>query len=125
MSFVNLSIAIDTDNDDILKPLLLTASIFPENETSVTVCKAICDTMKEKALYLSRWALLHESMFGATHDIPSSTELTIGKLGQGGAVTTDTCNAARKLSSLLVDEIIEQGAKDQGITVEDSEHMVL
>ena len=39
------------------------------------------------------------------HDIPVPDEINIGKLSKGGAVTSDTCNAARKTRQLLVNEI--------------------
>ena len=30
------------------------------------------------------------------HDIPDGDAMDIGKVGEGGTVNTDTCNAARK-----------------------------
>ena len=39
------------------------------------------------------------------HDIPAPSELTIAKLGGGGAISTDTCNQARKLRRLLRAEV--------------------
>ena len=39
--------------------------------------------------------------------IPLPNDITLSKLGDGGAVITDTCNAARKLRRILVDEKIE------------------
>ena len=39
--------------------------------------------------------------------IPLPEDITLSKLGDGGAVITDTCNTARKLRRILVDEKIE------------------
>ena len=41
------------------------------------------------------------------HDIPPASAMNIGKLGYDGAVTSDTCNSARKTRRLLVDQITD------------------
>ena len=35
-------------------------------------------------------------------DLPSPKSIDIGKLGQGGVITTDTCNSAQKTRQILV-----------------------
>jgi hypothetical protein len=37
--------------------------------------------------------------------IPSPTELTLAKAAKKGIIMTDTCNTARKLCRLLIDQI--------------------
>ena len=41
------------------------------------------------------------------HDIPSSNDIDFGKLSQGGGMTSDTCNAARKTRRLVVANVIK------------------
>ncbi len=48
--------------------------------------------------------MVHESMCGADHSIPSGAEIHLLKL-EGGLITTDTCNAARLLGQLMVDAV--------------------
>ncbi len=36
------------------------------------------------------------------HDIPPASELTLAKLGDGGIVSTDTCNATQKVNGMLI-----------------------
>ena len=86
------------------RPLLLSSCIFPEDERSETVCKSIIDTIKEKALLLDGWRLIHETDFGATHDIPEGTSMSLAKL-DGAVVNSDTCHAARLTTTKIIDEI--------------------
>ena len=39
------------------------------------------------------------------HDIPNPDQVPISKLHNGGAVTSDTCNTARKTRRLLIKSI--------------------
>ena len=88
------------------RPLLISSCIFPEDEKSETICKLIVETLKEKASLLDQWIVVHEAMFDTDHDIPSANAIHLFKLWDG-VVTTDTCNAARLLSSLIRDAVIE------------------
>jgi hypothetical protein len=90
----------------VFRPLLLSSCIFTEDERSTTVCKSIIDTLNEKALLLDQWAEKHEAMFGASHDIPPRESIHLSKL-QDGVITTDTCNAARLLSSMIAEKVEE------------------
>ena len=58
---------------------------------------------------LARWKEVTESEFPNRPDlldlIPSSESINIDKLGEGGAINTDTCNAAQKNRRILVDYI--------------------
>ena len=68
--------------------------------------------IKRGETYLQRWEETTKRMYPSyNHDIPPSCAMNIGKLGSGGAVTSDTCNSARKTRRLLVD-CIEEAARD-------------
>ena len=82
----------------------MTSSIIPKDEKSETICDAIVETINNKATHLDRWAVVHEKMFGHTHNIPSSSQINLSKL-EGRLVNTDTCNGARLLAQLLVDAV--------------------
>ena len=78
------------------------------------MCKSIIDTIIEKRELLAGWKEVHEAKFGAdTHNIPDSSELDIAKLN-GATVNSDTCNAARKATALLI-EAIEEAAKAKAV----------
>ena len=64
------------------------------------------ETLKEKASLLDQWIVVHESMFGTNHDIPSAEAIHLSKL-RDGIITTDTCNSARLLSSLIKDAVTQ------------------
>ena len=64
------------------------------------------ETLKEKASLLDQWIVVHESMFDTNHDIPSAEAIHLSKL-QDGIITTDTCNSARLLSSLIKDVVTQ------------------
>ena len=84
----------------VVRPLLISSCIYPENGRSETLCKSIIATMIEKQKLLDSWRSLHEDRFGTdTHDIPASSELCFSKLNNGGTMT-DTCNAARKFNRI-------------------------
>ena len=88
-------------------PLLLSSSIYPEDESTETVVLALANTVKKKGELLSKWAVMYESMFGVTesHSISPAHSLDLSKLADGGVITTDTCYTARKISRLLCDEV--------------------
>lgn len=87
-----------------LRPLLISSCIFPEDERSESVCRSIIQTIQDKADQLDQWRCLHETLFGADHDIPSAGAVHLSKLNHS-VINTDTCNGARLLSSLLADAI--------------------
>jgi hypothetical protein len=70
------------------------------------VCKAIIDTLKDKASFLDQWIEVHEAMFGTTHDIPPGESIHLFKL-RDDVITTDTCTTARLLSSLVSEKVEE------------------
>ena len=57
-------------------------------------------------MLLDQWIVVHESMFGTNHDIPSAEAIHLSKLWDG-IITTDTCNSARLLNSLIKDAVTQ------------------
>ncbi len=111
----------------LIRPLLISSCIFPEDERSETVSKAIIETLSNKAKLLDQWILVHQSMFGNNHDIPSANEIHLSKLNRG-VITTDTCNSARLISRLLADAIrmaVEEKIQQNGDNPEDHTVIVL
>ena len=94
------AISVKEDEDDIYTPLLLSSSIYPEDESSKTVVRVLVDIIQEKGEMLQGWISMHQLMFGIDdeHSIPPSTYLNLSKMFDGGLVTTYTCNSARKIS---------------------------
>ena len=111
----------------VIRPLLISSCIFPEDERSETVSKAIIETLSDKAKLLDQWISVHQSMFVNDHDIPSANEIHLSKLNQG-VITTDTCNSARLISCLLADAIrmaVEEKIQQNGDKPEDHTVIVL
>ena len=102
------NLIISIKEDDELRPLVLSSAIILEGESSEQQCNAILEVIQRSGDRLKRWAEVIEKMYpDYDHDIPVANQLNIGKLGNGGAVTSDTCNAARKTRRLLVTHIKE------------------
>jgi len=104
------------------RPLLLSSCIFPEDERSETVSKAIIDTIKEKADLLDQWRAVHEDMYDEEHDIPSSDDMNLTKF-KGAVVTSDGCNAARLTSTNIaeaLEAVLEETAALEGEEYEPS-----
>ena len=100
----------------------MSSCIYPEDERSETICKAIIETIKEKALLLDKWRAVHEATFpDSTHDIPDSTSMSLTKAVRA-TVMTDTCNAARLEAELIVEEIrkaVKEKCEQDGIEAPD------
>ena len=64
-------------------------------------CEAILlKVLASGAQRLGRWAAKIEELYpGFEHDIPPEAELNIAKLGGGGALSTDTCDQARIMTT--------------------------
>ena len=102
--------------------MLLSSCIFPEDERSDTVSKAIVETIKEKADLLDRWRDVHQDMYATMHDIPSSDDMDLTKF-KGAVVTSDGCNAARRTSTVTAEAFeaaIEAVAAEEGEEYEPS-----
>ena len=88
------------------RPLSLSTCIYPEDDMSENLCRTIIDTVKEKALLLDKCKKFHKDQFGPdTHNITNSLEFCLSNMRHGGSMSTDTCNSARKISSLLVEGV--------------------
>ena len=104
----NILIRPRNNNGILLPPTLLTASIIAENSKSTTIANAIITAIREKSHLLTGWQSECKKMFPEyEHTIPNAAKISISKLHNGGVVTTDTCNAARKVARSLVNNIIE------------------
>ena len=105
----NLAISIEdtTETDDgllKLKPILLSTTTYTEGEESDQVVAGLIQTLVEKGTLLDGWKSKHKELFGDDdNDIPDSTNLNLSKLGDGGAIMTDTCNAANKINRKLAE----------------------
>ena len=108
------TLLIAVEEAGMLKPLLVSCSHILEGETSEQQCEAVLDMLERGGKRLTRLAAVFTRLFpNHPHDIPGAHEMNIGKLGSGGAVTSDTCNAALKTSRLL-EEAIVTAAKEMG-----------
>ena len=94
------------DEDNVLNNIVLSSSIVLEGETSEQQVNSIIEMLEQGGQRLKRWKEVIEAKFPSfKHDISTDKEVNIGKLGDGGAVTTDTCNSAKKTRRLLVNVI--------------------
>ena len=76
------------------------------------MCKSIIDTIAEKRVLLQEWRTVHEAKFGVnSHNIPEEYKLHIAKLDKA-VINSDTCNAARKCTALIIEEV-EAAAKER------------
>ena len=106
----NLIVGIMEDKE--LMPLILSSSMILEDETSEKQVAAVAAMIRCGGRRLQRWAEVIKQQFpDYVHDIPPPSAMNIGKLGSGGAITSDTCNGARKTRRLLVD-VVKDAAKE-------------
>ena len=73
--------------------------IFPQDEKLKTFCWLKVETFSKKASFLEKWLSFHISLY-----CPKSV-LYPSKHSKDVVTMTDTCNAANKLSSLLLKEV--------------------
>ncbi len=121
--FLNLLISYKDKDDDeecaVFKTLLISTCIFPVDESSLAQVEAITSFIEEKGKWLEKWASKCKKMYpDYDHDIPPASELTLAKLGDGGIVSTDTCNAAQKVNGMLIEKIkLEFGQRMRNQTI--------
>ena len=100
--FTALVIGLLGDEDNI-DPVVVSSCIFMEDEKSDTQADGILakiDSLKHQLERLS--SMVEEKCPDKIELVPSPDEIDIEKLGDGGVVMTDTCNAAQKLRRILV-----------------------
>ena len=57
---------------------------------------------------LQRWSEVLEHLHSSyRHNIQYPRSMNIGKFGSGGALTSDTCNEARKMRRIIVQQVHE------------------
>ena len=97
--------------EDKLDPVVVSSCIFMEDERSETQADGICEKIKLLKQRLESLRQLVKEKYPEKIDLlPLADGIDINKLGDGGVIMTDTCNAARKLRRILVDSI--DGAYD-------------
>ena len=73
---------------------------------------------------MDEWSVILKREFpDCQYEIPHSKELYIGKLGFGGAITTDTCNTAQKTRRLLVKEVLQYSSDNNVLQVDCWHHL--
>ncbi len=96
----------DDDKCTVFKTLLMSTCIFPVDGTSLAQVEAITSFIEKGRQWLEKWSSKCKRMYpDYDHDIPPASELTLAKLGDGGIVSTDTCNAAQKVNGMLIEKI--------------------
>eukprot|EP00985_Skeletonema_marinoi_P013178 scaffold6499_cov134-Skeletonema_marinoi.AAC.1 len=112
----------DSDNEHEYKTVLMSCCIFPEDETAKQQIESIDNFLKEQGALLEEWKLVIEKMYpDYAHDIPDAASLDLGKLADGGVVTTDTFNSAKSVMRMMIELIIERGKNnDTMLTVLES-----
>ena len=104
------NLVIGVIEDDVLRTLVLLSAIILKGESSEEQSEAIVSMVQRGAKRLERWSEKMKAIYPTyKHDIPPPNQMNLYKLGAGGAVTSDTCNAARKTSRILKEKI-EQAA---------------
>ena len=84
----------------------------------------LCVKLKTCGSRLDEWSVILKREFPYSQcKIPHSKELNIGKLGFGGAITTDTCNAAQKTRRLLVHEVLQYSNDNHVLQVDCWHHL--
>ena len=93
-------------DDNQLDPVVVSSCIFLEDETSEKQTDGILEKLNLLKIRLRRLREVVEERFpNKIHLLPSDNDIDVSKMGYGGAITTDTCNSARKTRRILVERI--------------------
>mmetsp|Transcript_10920 Transcript_10920/g.19096 ORF Transcript_10920/g.19096 Transcript_10920/m.19096 type:complete len:299 (+) Transcript_10920:1323-2219(+) len=108
--FTALIIGMISD-DGKIDPVVVSSCIFMDEEQSETQAAGIVEKINSLKQRLHRLKeVMDKHCPNKSSQIPRPDSININKLGQGGNIMTDTCNTARKIRRILVDEI--DGAYD-------------
>ena len=91
---------------------MVNAACIPECETAEQthdVTMAMLEMARDRLVVLKE--VCEELLPAVDHTMPDPAEINTGKLGNTGAVTTDTCNTARKTMWLLLETKLEEARK--------------
>ncbi len=95
--------------------MTLSSGIIAQDETSQSLVNAVGKTFSKGQRLLQCWREKTAKFFpdkpSLLDMIPQSTELTLAKLGKGGCISTDNCNAAQKFCVLLINLSSRLGLK--------------
>ena len=99
------NLVIGVIDDKCLSPLILSTSIIMKGETSEHQVGPVVSTI---SFFLQRRTeVLEHSHPSYQNNIPDPISMNIGRLRKGGALTSDTCNGARKACCLIVEKFHE------------------
>lgn len=116
MASLTSNVQIEPEMGAPLEDVILRAAYCPLGGTSDLQVKSIeAKCFSRLRDYLRRW----EAMFRKMHPNgewtgPDASHWSLHRLGGGGAIVTDTCNAARKARGLLAELVAEQVRSELG-----------
>ena len=91
-----------------MSPLILLTSIILKGEISEHQVDDVLSTIVGYMNRLKQWEeLLEHPHTPYQHDVPFPISMNIDKLGSSGALTSDTCNGARKTRRLIAEKVFE------------------
>ena len=98
-------------NEERLRPLILSSSIFLKGKTSEQQVDALISTIAVYRKRFQRWVeVLDHSHPSYQKYFSELSSMNINKLGIGGDLMSDTCNGARK-TQRLIDEQVHKAAE--------------
>lgn len=110
------NVQIEPSNGAPLEDVILRAAYCPMGGTSELIVQSIeTRCLSRLRDLLRRWKSTFEEMFpGQPWSGPDPTLCSLHRLGGGGAIISDTCNAARKSRALLADRIASEVEEHMG-----------
>ena len=94
--------------EECMHPLILSTSIIFKGETSEQQVESVLSTIEGCGKRLQWWEeVSYHSNPSYQNDIPDPISMNIGKLGSGGALTSDTCDGARRTRRLIGEKVHE------------------
>lgn len=123
------NVILKVKHNGVSKNIALDTCIIAVNETAESIKYAVLQCFKDCSLLLDHWrsvtATLYPSRPELVEMIPPSSDLNIAKLGKGsgGNVMTDTCNGAKKLQRLIIEEVKAMAVSD-GVNITDEQLVV-
>ena len=104
------------------KTVTLSNSILGVDDTATCITNSIVHLFKECGEMLDSWREVTKRMYPGRQDlidqIPSSKDLSLGKMASGGIIMKDGCATASKVGRQIC-EVIKKVAEDMGSSPED------
>ena len=96
-----------------ISPIIVSSCIYLEDESSEMQVKSIKTEIEKMNRSLARWREVTEREFPGDSYlldcIPKQGSAHLGKIGKNSAITSDTCNSARKARRVLVEFVLNIG----------------